>query len=49
MPNTNVSGATQVNFTLTNDVETSVDATVIATITSPSGVESSVVFQVTLN
>ena len=49
MPNTSAPGAAQVNFTLTNDVDTPVEATVISTITSPSGIESRVSFQVTLN
>lgn len=51
MPRTNSSGMRQANFTLTNDNDsnTAVDATVTSTITSPSGIESSVIFQVTLN
>jgi hypothetical protein len=51
MPNTNKPGAREVNFSLTNDNDsnTSVDATITSIITSPSGIESSVIFQVTLN
>lgn len=51
MPNTNKPGAREVNFTLTNDNDsnTPVDATITSIITSPSGIESSVIFQVTLN
>jgi hypothetical protein len=51
MPRTNSSGMRQANFTLTNDNDSStpVDATITSTITSPSGIESSVIFQVTLN
>ena len=49
MPSTSAPGAAQVNFTFTNDVDTPVEATVISTITSPSGIESRVSFQVTLN
>ncbi|MFQ3189402.1 MAG: hypothetical protein ACI936_000526 [Paraglaciecola sp.] len=49
MPNNNRAGAREANFTLTNDADTPVDSTITATITSPSGIESAVVFQVTLN
>jgi hypothetical protein len=49
MPSTNKAGTREANFTLTNDVDASVDSTLTATITSPSGIESAVVFQVTLN
>jgi hypothetical protein len=51
MPNTNKPGAREVNFSLTNDNDsnTPVDATITSIITSPSGIESSVIFQVTLN
>jgi hypothetical protein len=49
MPSTNRAGARETSFTLTNDVDTPVDATITAAITSPSGIASTVVFQVTLN
>jgi hypothetical protein len=49
MPITNRAGAREASFTLTNDVDTPVDATITAAITSPSGIASTVVFQVTLN
>ena len=49
MPSTNRPGTRDVNFALINDVDTPVDSTVTATITSPSGIESVVVFQVTLD
>jgi hypothetical protein len=49
MPSTNRAGARETSFTLTNDVDTPVDATITAAITSPSGVASTVVFQVALN
>jgi hypothetical protein len=49
MPSTNNPGITVANFTLTNDVDTLVDSTVTATILSPSGIESRVIFQVTLD
>ncbi|AGH47429.1 Ig-like domain-containing protein [Paraglaciecola psychrophila] len=49
MPRTNRAGVREANFTLTNDVDIPVDSTLTATITSPSGIESAVVFQVKLN
>jgi hypothetical protein len=49
MPSTNNPGITVANFTLTNDVDTPVDSTITATIRSPSGIESRVIFQVTLD
>lgn len=49
MPSTNRAGAREASFTLTHDVDTPVDSTITATITSPSEIESTVVFQVTLN
>jgi hypothetical protein len=49
MPRTNRAGVREANFTLTNDVDISVDSTLTATITSPSGIESAVVFQIKLN
>ena len=49
MPITNRAGAREASFTLINDVDTPVDATITAAITSPSGIASTVVFQVTLN
>ncbi|MFT4807188.1 MAG: hypothetical protein ACI9LX_000505 [Paraglaciecola sp.] len=49
MPRTNSPGTRVANFTLTNDVDTPTESTVTSTITSPSGIESRVIFQVTLN
>jgi hypothetical protein len=49
MPSTNSPGTRVANFTLTNDVDTPTESTVTSTITSPSGIESRVIFQVTLN
>ena len=49
MPRTNRAGARQAIFTLTKNEVESVDSTVSALITSPSGIQSTVTFQVTLN
>jgi hypothetical protein len=49
MPSTNRPGARTATFILTNDTTTPIDSTVTATITSPAGIISTVVFQVTLN
>jgi len=49
MPRTNRPGAGEISFTLSNDEVDPVDSTVSALITSPSGIQSTVLFQVTLN
>ena len=49
MPITNRPGAGEISFTLSNDEVDPVDSTVSALITSPSGIQSTVLFQVTLN
>ena len=49
MPSTNRPGAGEISFTLSNDEVDPVDSTVSALITSPSGIQSTVLFQVTLN
>jgi hypothetical protein len=49
MPSTNRPGAGEISFTLSNDEVEPVDSTVSALITSPSGIQSTVLFQVTLN
>jgi hypothetical protein len=49
MPRTNRPGAGEISFTLSNDEADPVDSTVSALITSPSGIQSTVLFQVTLN
>jgi hypothetical protein len=49
MPSTNRPRASEISFTLSNDEVDPVDSTVSALITSPSGIQSTVLFQVTLN